>query len=246
MQDELIAEVGGFKREMKRDIELLRASHEKTLETILSVVASAFEPRSGVCAAAAAQALAVRAQVERSSLPSFPPHGIRWPHTNQHAPRTRFFLSFNQQELSGRGPAEAEPSKDAQAPPHAPHADVATDAGAGEAPDDGTAAPALQTGVPDAVEVSPPRRLPARPCPCGLRPNPEVPSCPHQASAGGAAGASSKAAPAAAEAANRKRTLVAQEQRRKRPPPPTDCLDEPKPEPEPEPEPRAAVSVVEV
>ena len=57
MQDELIAEVGGFKREMKGEIEQLRASQEMTLETILCGLASAFEPRGEVCAAAAAPAL---------------------------------------------------------------------------------------------------------------------------------------------------------------------------------------------
>ena len=53
MQDELIAEVGGFKGEIKREIEQLRDSHE----TILCGLASAFEPRGEVCAAAAAPAL---------------------------------------------------------------------------------------------------------------------------------------------------------------------------------------------
>ena len=57
MQDELIAEVGGIKRELKGEIEQLRASHEMTLETILCGLASALEPRGEVCAAAAAPAL---------------------------------------------------------------------------------------------------------------------------------------------------------------------------------------------
>ena len=57
MQDELIAELGTFKGEMKREIEQLRDSHEMTLETILCGLASAFEPRGEVCAAAVAPAL---------------------------------------------------------------------------------------------------------------------------------------------------------------------------------------------
>ena len=57
LQDELIAELGSFKGEMKREIEQLRDSHEMTLETILCGLASAFEPRGEVCAAAAAPAL---------------------------------------------------------------------------------------------------------------------------------------------------------------------------------------------
>ena len=57
MQDELIAELGSFKGELKREVEQLRDSHEMTLETILCGLASAFEPRGEVCAAAAAPAL---------------------------------------------------------------------------------------------------------------------------------------------------------------------------------------------
>ena len=61
MQDELIAKLiaklGSFKGEVKSEIEQLCASQEKTLETMLSVVASAFPPLGEVCAAAAAPAL---------------------------------------------------------------------------------------------------------------------------------------------------------------------------------------------